>query len=387
MAAGDFTMTSIAPVLYSAAQKVSAEPVGCLDAVDLSFDDKGVAKGDTIYVPYTAKNAVADFTPAATAPLGVAATANSIGITITASKKDSWSVSGEQERSLQNGGNAQEWFRLKAANAMRTVRNAAAAACGLEIKKGASRATGTAGTTPFASDLTAITAAQKILRDNGAPLVDLQIVTDSAAYLNMQNLGLINQAQIAGSAEERRSGKILNQYGFVVRVDGNIAGHTKGTATGIDVNLSAGYVAGDTTIVSNGSDSGTLLAGDVVTWVGDTNKYIVSADTQSISTTTAGNVIINRPGLRATLADTVEMTIGDSYTPTFAFERSAVVGIMRPPLIPVGGMVVETMPISDEFGLTYLLVRTVGYGIITYEIHLAYGFKAVQTEHIALILG
>jgi hypothetical protein len=389
MAAGDFTMTSIAPVVYSAAQTVSAEPAKSLDAVTLDFDDKGVAVGDTVYVPYTGVNSVAAFTPAATAPFGAAATASSIAITIGASSKDSWTVSGEQEQSLINGGNEAEWFRLKSENAMRALRNAAAAACTLAIKKGASRATGTAGTTPFASDLTAITAAKKILLDNGAPDLDLQLVCNTDAYTNLLNLPIINQAYLAGSAEERRRGIVLNQYGATVRVDNSIVTHTKGTATGLDV-TSAGAAVGDTTLPMEGSSSGTVLAGDIVTFSGgtsDTNKYVVADATQTVSGAASGNMIINRNGVRVVKVDADECTIGANYTGSYLLEKSAVVGIMRPPKIPVGGQIVATMPITDKFGLTYLMVKIVNYGAITYEIHLAYGFKAVQCEHIATILG
>ena len=197
MAAGDFTMTAIAPVLYSAAQKVSQEPIGFLPNIATDFNDKGVAKGDTVYVPYTAKNTVAEYTPAAYAALGTEATASSIGITIDKSYVDSWSVSGEQERSLMNGDNGAEWMRLKMENAMRTVRNALEVLAFNAAYKGASRATGTAGTSPFSSDLKALTAAKKIMQDNGAPLSDLQCVMNSDSAMNLSNLGIYNQAQMA----------------------------------------------------------------------------------------------------------------------------------------------------------------------------------------------
>ena len=40
------TLTALAPVLFSAAQNVSAEPAGILDAINATWDDKGVAKDD-----------------------------------------------------------------------------------------------------------------------------------------------------------------------------------------------------------------------------------------------------------------------------------------------------------------------------------------------------
>ena len=37
--------------------------------------------------------------------------------------------------------------------------------------------------------------------------------------------------------------------------------------------------------------------------------------------------------------------------------------------------------------MTYLLLQIAGYGMSTWELHLAGGFKVVQGEHVALVLG
>jgi len=386
------TLTALTPYLYSAAQDVSKEPVGALEGINLSFDNKGVAVGDVVYVPVAPAAAVTDFSPAAATSEGTSKTAANVGIQIEGSKKTSWFLTGEQKASLANADSDKEWVRQLIAQGMRALRNAAEAAAVLRIKKGASRAYGTAGTTPFSADLSALTATRAILRANGCPMTDLQCVVNSDAYLNLTNLGIIQQAAMAGTDAERRTGIVGRQYGFQFRETGGIVAHTKGTATGIDVNNGAGYVLGNTTIVSHGSDSGTVVAGDVVTWAGDTNKYVLADDVLGVSVQTitgaaSGNVVINRPGLRpATLADTVEMTIGNAYTPNLAFERSAVVGVIRPPIIDENP-IIKQMPISDDSGLTYLLLEIAQYGQTSWELHLAYGFKAVQPEHIATILG
>ena len=51
MAAPANTLTALAPVLYSAAQEVAAEPFGIVDSIAATFDNKGVAKGDKVKVP------------------------------------------------------------------------------------------------------------------------------------------------------------------------------------------------------------------------------------------------------------------------------------------------------------------------------------------------
>ena len=135
-----------------------------------------------------------------------------------------------------------------------------------------------------------------------------------------------------------------------------------------------------------GSNSGTVLAGDVVTFSNhSTVKYVVN-DGSTLSGNAAGNIIIGRPGLRTAIVDATEMTIGDSYTANLAFERSAVVGVMRPPIIPASPLI-EQMTITDPDGLTYLLCKIVGDGMITLRLHLAYGFKVINSEYVVNLLG
>nr|MBP8310811.1 hypothetical protein [Burkholderiaceae bacterium] len=117
--------TALQPVLFSAAQEVSAEPFGCVSAIAASFDDKGVAIGDTVKVPVAPTASTSDYTPAMTTTAGTDATATNVDVTITANKHVSWHLTGEQLRSLQNGGSDNEWVRQMIAQGMRALRNGA----------------------------------------------------------------------------------------------------------------------------------------------------------------------------------------------------------------------------------------------------------------------
>lgn len=372
-------LTSLQPVLYSAAQEVSNEPFGVIKAISASFDDKRVARGDAVKVPVAPTRTPTDFTPGATTSTGTDATADAVSVTISASKKVDWALTGEQIRSLENGGNDMEWARQMIAQGMRGLRNLAEVDCVTAIKQGASRAYGTAGTTPFASDLTALTNARKILQDNGAPLADLQFVGDSNAGLNLRNLGIIQQAYQAGSDAERRSGQLLRQFGFQIGESAGITTHTKGTGASYLINMASGLAVGGTAVTVD-TGTGTVLAGDIVTFAGTSDKYVVG-------TALSGGVFyLNRPGSRAAEADNDAVTVGNNYVPNLAFERSAVVGIMRPPVMPENATISQ-MLISDQFGMTYLMLDIQQYGQRTWELHLAWGFKVVQPEHVALVLG
>lgn len=371
------TLSALAPTLFSAAKEVANEPFGAIDAINRNFDDKGVAKGDTVTVMVAPSRSAADFTPAATSSSGTDATASSIAVQITKSRKVAWHLTGEQIRSLDNGASSNEWIAALMKEGMRTLRNEAEADCVSAIKTGASRATGTAGTNPFASALTPLADARKILRDNGAPMADLQFVGDSTSEANLLKLGVVLDASQAGSDAERREGIIRRQYGFQMRTSGQIGVHTKGTGTSYQ--LSAAGAVGDTTInVDTGS--GTLLAGDIVTVAGTSYKYVAN------TALAAGVFTIGRPGLLAVEADNDAITIGNDYTPNLCFERNAIVGVMRPPLMPENPTMSQ-MLISDQFGMTYLLCDIAQYGQRSWELHLAWGFKAVNSEFIATLLG
>ena len=67
------------------------------------------------------------------------------------------------------------------------------------------------------------------------------------------------QAQAAGGDEFRR-GVLFPLDGLDIRQSAQVKLHTKGTATGMDVDLQAGYGVGDTTIHVDGGDGGTILA-------------------------------------------------------------------------------------------------------------------------------
>lgn len=371
--------TPLQPVLFSAAQEVSNEAFGVVSAISASFDDKGVAVGDVVKVPVAPTATATDFTPGVAAAAGDDKTATTVDVSITASKKVSWNITGEQMRSLENGSTDGEWVRQLVAQGMRTLRNGAESAAVTAIKQGASRAIGTAGTNPFASDINAIADLRKVMLDNGAPLADLQLCIDSTAGAAARKLGIVQQAYQAGSDAERRSGDLLRQFGFAIRESAGIVQHVKGTGASYVTSGSTAVGVRDIALVTG---TGTVLAGDVVTFAADSaNKYVVNTGVAA-----PGTISLGRPGARVTIATANALTVGNSYTPNLAFERNAVVGIMRPPVFPENATIQKTL-ISDAFGMTYLLLQIQQYGQTSWELHLAYGFKVVQSEHVAILLG
>lgn len=368
-------LQALEPVLFSAAQQVSSEPFGVIDAVSADFDARGVAIGDEVTVPIAPIRASSPFTPGVNASQGDDATAEDVKVKITSSRKVSWHLTGEQIRSLDNGATSAEWIRQLIAQGMRTLRNEAEADCAAEIKIGASRATGTAGTNPFASNINPMVDVRKILKDNGAPLADLQLAFDSTIEASLLKLNIVQQANLAGSPEERRTANLNRQYGFALRTSAGIEVHAPGT--GADY-VTDGVTAARTRNVALKTGTGTLLAGDVLTI--DGVQYVVN------SPLAGGVVQLGRPGALTEIDDEEAVARANAYTPILAFERSAVASVMRPPIMPPNPTI-QQVPISDQEGMTYLLLDIAQYGQRTWELHLAWGFKVVQGEHVALLLA
>jgi hypothetical protein len=375
--------TSLAPVLFSAAQQVSEEDTGALRSISMNFDDKRVAKDDVVSVPIASGGAPVDFVPGNITPQGDSDTAAAVDVRITASKKRSWHLTGEQRQSLENAGTDKEWLRLKLMQEMRSLRNAAEADCVTAVVQGASRATGAAGVTPFASSLDELIAVRRILKDNGCPMSDAQFVCDSSAETNLLKLSAIQQAYSAGSDEERRSGILKREFGFRILTSAQISEHVKGTGLNYLTNATAAMAKGDTaTTLSGASGTGTIKKGDILSFEGDTNLYVCHSEISAAQQ----QLLIGRPGVRQAIGTSKAISIGDDYTPCLAFDRGAVVGIMRPPVMPDNPTMTQAL-VSDLQGLTYLLLEIAQYGQITWELHLAWGFKVVMHEHVALLLG
>jgi hypothetical protein len=210
-------------------------------------------------------------------------------------------------------------------------------------------------------------------------MADLQLCIDSTAGTAARKLGIVQQAYQAGSEQERRSGDLLRQFGFAIRESAGISLHTKGTGAAY---VTSGATAAGVTDVALVTGTGTVQAGDVVTFAADTsNKYVVGTGVSA-----PGTISLNRPGARIVIPTGNAMTVGNSYTPNLAFERSSVVGIMRPPMLPDNPLMQRTL-ISDANGMTYLLVQIAGDGMTTWRLHLAYGFQVVQPAFVSLVLG
>lgn len=359
-------------------------PFGFLKAVNTNTGAEVAAKGDVIKVPIGKAGAMIDTPVGFSFPNAANSDVDSINMELQYSKTVPIDWNGEDQKSMLNSGAWGTVLAQQFADAFGQIRDAIEKSVADEAVKAASRAYGTAGTAPFAdgTKMGDLANMKGILDLNKAPASGRSIILSSAAETSM----LTNQANLikvneAGSDAMLRQGIIMPVYGFNVRSSAQLETHTKGTGASYLTNLAASLDKGAQEIAID-TGSGTILAGDVVTFAGDSNKYVVSAD----GTTT--QVTIGEPGLRQSLADGVAMTIGNDYTPSIALHKSAIALAIRPPKAPNEGDMLTRELVTDPYsGITFEVALVKGQRVVQFQVSAVWGVKAVNPAWIATLLG
>lgn len=379
------TITNLIPDLYTALDVVSRELVGLIPSVQGDMTFERAAVGQTVRSPVAPASTASDITPAVIPPDDGEQTIGNVSMTITKARRVPVRWNGEQSLGLNNNGPTRSRIMVdQFTQAMRTLCNEVETDLAA-LYASASRAYGTAGTTPFgtAGDFSDAAQVAKILKDNGAPIPgDASLVIDTTAGAKM--IGLQSRYDVAGeqALAMQQQGILLNKAGMNLRESAKIAAAVVGTGASYTTNT-AGYAVGATAITLI-TGTGTILAGDVVTFAGDTNKYVVA------SALSGGVVTLAAPGLRVAIpTSATALTVVGAATRNMAFTRNALALATRAPALPEeGDSATDRQIITDpRSGLSFEVAMYKQYRQVQYEIALAWGVKCVKPEHLALLLG
>jgi len=377
-------LTDLAADIYKAADVVGRELVGFIPSSTMNSDvSVRAAKGDVVRASFTREAAAVDVNESMTVPEGTDQTVDNKVLTLDNSRAVQIPYTGEDIRSLNNGIGFETVYGDQIKQAMRTLVNEMEEDLAEEAYTNASRAFGTAGTTPFGSDFSEIAEIRQILVDNGMPPNDGQasLVMNTLAGTNLRQLAELQRANEAGGTDLLRQGTLLDLQGLMIKESAQVQQHTKGTGSSY---LTNGTVAIDDTSIAADGGTGTILAGDVVTFAADsTNKYVVG------NALSGGSFALNAPGARVALPDNNAISIGNSYAANVAFHRAALEIAMRAPAVPEGGDTADdAMTVVDPFsGLTFEVRVYKGYRKTMIEVASTWGVKAWKPEYISLLLG
>lgn len=376
-------LTDLAADIYRAADIVGRELVGFIPASTVNASDEQVAVGQNVRSFATPSATAVTISPSMTIPEGTDQTLTNKTLTLTNQRGVQIPYTGEDVRFLDGGAGYETVYGAQIQQAMRTLVNEMEADLAEEAYKNASRAVGTAGTTPFGSNFNTVAEARQILADNGMPTNDgrTSLVMNTAAGTNLRNLSTLNQVNTSGDVELLRRGTMMDLMGVMLKESGQVQDHTKGTGTSYLVN-NASAAIGDTTIPADGG-SGTVLAGDIITIAGDTNNYVVN------TALTGGNIVIGDTGLRVAVADNAAITVGNNYTANIMMHQAGMELVMRAPAKPVGGDAAEDVLIIQDptSGLVFEVAVYKGFNKAMIQVGAVWGYKAWNSDAIAILMG
>lgn len=377
------TLTSLIPSLYSALDVVSRELVGAIPCATLDAQMTRAAVGQLVTSFVTPAASATDITPGVTPPNDGDQNIGNVAMTITKARRVPFRWNGEEELGLNNNGaGARAVKGSQLQQAIRTLVNEMEADVVAAARVAASRAYGTAGTTPFATNLADPAQIRKILDDNGTPPSDRCVVIDTTAGAAMRTLGQLTKANEAGTVMTMRDGELLNIHGMSFHESAAVSQVTKGT--GASYVTSGSHAVGATSIVL-ATGTGTINAGDVITFAADTaNKYVVVAGIAA-----PGTITIGGPGLRVAIPTGNAVTVGSNFTPNIAFSQSSLMLATRAPALPEGGdsAVDRTVIVDPRSGIAFEVAMYAQYRQMQYEISAAWGVKGIKSAHCAILLG
>lgn len=388
---GTLTLTNLIPDIHEAMDIVSREKVGFIPAVSQDFSAERAALNQPIISPVVGAMTAENLAPAPYAADTPNQTINNVEMTISKARSVPFGITGEETKGLNSAGTKQNINRDRIAQALRTLTNEIEVDLYQEVYKSASRAYGTAGTTPFGvkDDLTDFAGSLEVLDENGAPDLDRHLVLGSTATRNVRGKqSVLFKANESGTDDLLRRGIIGQVEGFDIHQSAAIKTPvTAGTGASATTD-NAGYSAGDTVINLASAGTGTILAGDFVRFAGDSRWYSVASGDADVSG--GGSITLAEPGLLQDIpAAATAITVAATSMRNVFLHRSAIQLATRAPAMPdEGDAADDVMMITDPVSMiTYEFCIYKQKRQVRYEVNLAWGKKIIAPRHTGILLG
>lgn len=376
-------LTDLAADLYVAAQNVGREQTGFIPASNMNMGAETAALNDTIRAAYTRQVSSANVTPSMTIPEGVDQTVDNKTMTLDKFKSVAIPYTNEDIRHLNNGAGYETVLGKQIEQAMRALTNEIEYDIAVAATANCSGAYGTAGTTPFgtANDYTDASNVLKLLKDEGASQFDNQLVINTSAGANF--LGKQSAVNAAGTDSILRQGVLLDVAGMPIRESAQVQSHTAGTGASATTDDS-GYAIGATTITLASAGTGTILAGDIITFAGDATKYVVQTGDADVSD--GGSIVLVGGLKQAIAASATAITVVSSSARNIAFSKPAIEFAMRSS--DGDDAAVDLMQVQDpNSGLVFAIKEYRGYNKKMIDVSALWGVKVWQPEFVKALLG
>jgi hypothetical protein len=377
-------LTDILTDIYIANEKISKQIVGILPSSTINGGSEAVALGGTISSARTADPTVSTIVPSMTIPEGNDYTVTKDSFTLTQTASVQIPVLGEDQKLMDAGAGYNTVYGAIIERSIKKMVDQIETYAYNKARIG-SRALGIAGTAPFASNYNVINDLRnELFFVNGAP-DDQQtsLILGGTGSTALRNLAQLQQANTSGDTSLLRQGTLLPLSGVMIKESLAIGNVVKGTGASYTT-TTAGFAVG-TTVIPLITGSGTVLAGDVVTFAGDSNKYIVKTGIAA-----PGSITISAPGLRQSIAaSAVAMTVGNDATRNILMHKSALEVAVRPMAQPAGGdaSTMSTVIVDPRSGIGFTVAHYAGFHKAMVNISCVYDAKLWYPEYAAVLLG
>lgn len=245
---------------------------------------------------------------------------------------------------------------------------------------------GTAGTTPFASDLSDYLNARAALAGQLCPLDSRRVMLD----VNAEAKALAQRAIQDASWRQSTQGIMEAQIGRTLGADWfasqNVKTHSSTALSAGAATVNGAHGLGVKTVsIAKATNTSPLVAGDILTFAGDTQTYVVTAGV----TLAVGNTdVAIEPGLKVAKSGAEAMALKASHVVNLVFHRDAIAFATRPLASAVDGLGNLIQSAVDPMsGLTLRLEISREHKRTRYSYDILYGTKLIRRELACRIAG
>jgi hypothetical protein len=362
--------------------------------INTDFAAELAKQGQSITVNFPGPVPIRDVVPANVPPVGADPVNNFVTLTLDNWKEAPFTVS---ESDLSGLGNPKSYITKQLVQAGVTIADAVDTSI-LNLYRRTPFTAGTAGTTPFASSLAALQSAETTLLTNKMPPGQRSLLLDTFAWGNSLGLSVFQNNQAFGT-EVIREGRVTRALGYDWAYDQNVVQHTRGALGGTPL-INGVQAVGTVNVVTDGwsnSITNILRQGDIVTFAGDPNPYVVTANCTSSGAGAVTIPIYNgyadlaNSGLLVASVDNAAITVVNSHRASLAMHPNfAMIASRTPDIMEIEGgqkfsyRVTWTDPIS---GLTFLIKVSEQHWQAEFSVSCLWGVKEVWTQHAVRLLG
>jgi hypothetical protein len=243
---------------------------------------------------------------------------------------------------------------------------------------------GSAGVTPFAVDTQAYLDARNVANKALMGMDPRYVVLSSDAEANALGLRAFQDASFRGDTGGIINGQIGRKLGALWLMSQRVPTHTSGTGAGYLVNNGAGYAAGIKTVTVD-TGTGTLLAGDIISFTSHSQTYSVQSSVGGGAVTS----ITFEPGLAQAILDNDPITKRASFVQNLLLHRDAIAFAMAPlqDTVQVPGASLQAVAIDEVSGLSLRLEVTRQHRQVQWSFDALYGGSVVRPNAAVFIAG